>query len=496
MILNLVSFTATLPRHAPPKSPCMDEFFFVDLLRILSLPSRTPVRPFLLFGLICLALGAHAQQRAAEPVFLDYADSLRSAEIESQTVRYFLGHVKFLQGNVVITCEKAVHNVATNVAEMTGGVRIVQDTLIITAPQAVYNANTKLATASGGVKLTDRVVTLTAAGGTYNVDTRIAVFHGGVKIVNDTGTITANDLTYNRDTEISIATGAVTIIDSSAVITCARLTNDRITQQSSCAGGVRVLGRQDRSRIFGDSIFHDAKRNVSFIPRNPMLVHVDSTRADSTHEWAYDTTFIVARTMEAIRGEHETFMAHDSVRMVRGDMQAKCGEGTFARWRDLITLGRGPVVWYNQTQLTGDSITIILRNNKMERLVVENAAFALTQRDSLHPRRFDQLAGGKLFMFFRDDSLRTIRVEKNALSVYFGFEEHRARGANRASGDTISISLAGGKPDMVYTLGGGEGQYFPEKLVRKSELDFRLPGFDNREAERPKRSEFSIPQGQ
>jgi len=453
-------------------------------------------RPFVLVVLAILpgVRIVHAQQHARQdPVVLDYADSLKSAKVDSEEVRHFLGHVKVHQGNVQISCDQAVHNLKTNLVEMNGSVRILQDTLLITAPHAVYDAKTKIARADGNVRLSDRVALLTATNGTYNTDTHVAEFHEHVKIVNDTATITANDLNYDRNTERSIATGNVTIVDSSAVITCGVLRNDRVTQQSWCSGAVRVRGRQDPSQLFGDSMYQDSRKGYTNVPRNPFLAHVDSTRPDSASPWKYDTMFIVSHTMEAFRSNQETYMAHDSVRLLRGDMQARCSEGKFFRSEDRIILSRSPVLWYHDTQLTGDSIAITLFQNKLQRLTCENSAFAIVRRDSLHPMRFDQLTGSRLAMRFSDDSLRSIRVEKNAQSVYFGYEEGKARGANRASGDTIEIKLAHGKPDKVYTMGGGEGQFWPEKLVKKNELDFRLNGFENREAERPKRNDFVMP---
>lgn len=447
-----------------------------------------------LLALFLLAIGTiHAQSSSNDPVFLDYADSLKSSVVDSQTVRTFLGHVKVHQGNVTMTCDRAVHNLSTNVVDLTGSVRVVEDTMVITAPHIKYETATRLANADGGVRLTDHVVTLTAITGTYNVDTRVAVFHDHVKIVNDTATITANHLTYNRNTERSVATSNVQIVDSSTIILCAMLINDRVPNLSWCSGNVRVRNKTDRSMLFGDSLFHDAVRAYSNIPRNPLLLHVDSTREDSLANWKYDTTFVSARSMEALRLHQETYLAHDSVRVVRNDLQARCGEGAFFRSNDVIGLGKNPIVWYNSTQLTGDSLTIYLDHNKLSRIVDERSAFSLTCRDSLHPKRFDQLAGSRLTMQFRADSLRSIRVEKNAQSIYFGYEEHRARGANRISGDTIVIDIALNKPDKVYTLGGGEGLYSPEKIVRKNELDFRLSGFDNREAERPRRSDIQVP---
>ncbi|HET7153476.1 MAG TPA: OstA-like protein, partial [Candidatus Kapabacteria bacterium] len=411
------------------------------------------------------------------------------------------------QGNVSITCDDALHNLSTNIAQLNGNVVLTQDTMIITAPHAVYNANTHLATADGGVRLTDHVIVLTASNGTYDMETHIATFHNNVKIVNDTAVITSNDLTYNRLTEISFATDNVKIVDSSGIITCDRLTNDRIDQRSYCGGNVCVRSRTDRSLIFGDTLFHDSRKNYSHIPLHPVLVHIDSSATDKTDSLGghtqypkYDTTFIISKTMDAIRGDSEIYNAYDSVRVLRPDISARGNEAHYFRSAsaathapDIMTLSKNPIVWYNETQLTGDSITLFLKNNRLQKLVSDRNAFGISQSDSVYPLRFNQLAGARLTMYFQNDSLDNVRVEKNAISVYFGFDSTKPKGANRMSGDTIVIAMKRGKPDQVYTLGGGEGQYFPEKLVRKNEPDYRLTGFEWLDAEKPKRKDFRIP---
>ncbi len=453
------------------------------------------MRPsFLLGPLMALALcAARAQQPAAqEPIFLDGADSLRSTVVGNDVVRSFLGSVRFHQGNVRISCVRAEQNMTTNLAELTGNVVIIQDSLTIKCPHCIYDPATKIARADGGVSLTDGVVTLTAETGLYNVQTRIASFHKRVRIVNDTATITSRDLEYDRTTEVAVATNDVRVVDSSAVITCAWLRNDRRAQRSTCRGNVRVAGKRDRNLLFADTVVHDHRTNYTLLPRTPLLLHVDSARTEGG-AWRYDTTFVTALRMEAFRADSERYLADDSVRILRADMQARGGAARFERWRDIITLTRSPVLWTGNTQITGDSVTVFLRNDSLDHIHVDGAAFAHSPADSLHADRRDQLAGGRIELMFRLDSLRTVRVAKNAQSVYFGFEEGRAKGANRASGDTIVITMKRGHPHEVLTLGGGEGQYWPEKLVRKSVPDFRLNGYQDLEALRPRRGDFLIP---
>ena len=453
----------------------------------------------LVLCLMAFALRAGAQQAQGGPIYLDHADSLKNIA-GAQEMRHFMGHVKFHQGNVVISCNDAVHNLTTNIAELNSNVVVTQDTLVITAPHAVYNANTQVSSADGGVRLTDHVVVLTAANGTYDMSTHIATFHNHVKIVNDTAVITSDHLVYNRATEISYATSNVTVIDSSGIITCDRLTNDRIQQRSYCGGHVCIRRRNDPTLIFGDTLYHDSRKDYTVIPIHPLLIHIDSSTVDKvdshgghTQMLQFDTMFISSKTMEAFRGDSEVYNAYDSVHILRTDLCGHGGEAHFFPARDVITLSKNPITWYGDTQLTGDSITAYLRNKRMDKLVSDRNAFGVSRGDSLFPLRYNQLSGARITMQFKNDSLNTVRAEKNAISVYFEFENVKPKGSDRTSGDTITIKMLHGQPDKVIALGGAEGQYYPEKYVKKNEPDFRLEGFAWRVDEKPKRKDFVVP---
>jgi hypothetical protein len=200
---------------------------------------------------------------------------------------------------------------------------------------------------------------------------------------------------------------------------------------------------------------------------------------------AIDTLIVTSRVMESFQDSVRRLRATDSVTFVRAELAGRAGSILFFTAGDSLELRKAPILWYEDTQVTGDSINVYLAHRELERIVVMGAAFAISRSDSAHRERFDQLAGESLKMQFRERALRQIDVDVRALSVYHLYDDTLANGLNKTSGDHIVMLFADGRAKSIRVVGGVEGQYFPEPMVRRREKEYQLPGFLWRDA-RPK----------
>lgn len=406
--------------------------------------------------MLCGQLFSQAQTN----LIVNHADSLVARTIEGETIRELIGHVNMQQENIHITCERAIHNVGKNSAELLGNVVIIQDTLKLTTSLAVYDGNKKFATCNRGITLNDGSTTLTADIGDYKTAERIAHFQRGVLVEDQTSIVTADELTYYRDSSKAIAVNRVVITskESNAIVT-------------------------------GDSVIHYVKKKISFILLHPTLWQVDTTvlRRDSLtgiiDSLRLDTLTIVCKRMEAYRDSTAKYITRDSVEIVRRDLAARCHEGVFYSKDSLVILRISPVLWYKDSQLTGDSIAAQLFNGTIQSMHVIGNAFAIsrskpTEKDSVYPKdRFDQSKGKNILMKFRDDQIDSVLIRKTAIRVYYVYDDRALNGVGVESGDQIFISFLDGKADIIKTVGGVEGKYYPEKMVSGNERSYNLDGF-------------------
>jgi len=245
-----------------------------------------------------------------------------------------------------------------------------------------------------------------------------------------------------------------------------------VEKKSVAQGAVTVYSVTDNITITGRRLEHWSERQFSRVTEQPVLMQVDSSAPGK-----YDTLIVRSKVMEADRDTLKLLLAIDSVEIVRTDLAAVCEVAGFYTAADSILLRGAPVVWYQDTQITGDSINVFLKRRKLSHVNVMGNAFAISQSDSVFRERYDQITGEFMRLQFADKGLQRITVDTRAISLYHLYEDSLANGLNKTSGDRILILFEDGKVESIRVVGGVEGQYFPENLVFGKERDYEIAGF-------------------
>ncbi len=401
------------------------------------------------------ALRAGAQQDRV--VVLENADSLVGLVIEGQDARELIGNVRLAQGNVRISCDRALQFIKSGTVNLTGKVVVTDDSLTLTSPRGTYHRDSRRAEAFEKVRLTDGRMDLTAEYGEYLIESRTAFFRSRVRVRDSASVVTADSLVFYRDSRRSIATG-----------------------------NVRVESPSDRILILGGRLEHDPDRGVNRMTADPVLLQADTTGGVG------DTLIVRSLVMESIRDTLPRLVAIDSVQILRGELSAISGRAVFFTQGDSILLRGSPVVWYQDSQTTGDSIDVALESRSLREVFVMGNALTLSRADSLRPSRYNQLAGETLRMQFDQRRLQTVRADVRAMSIYFAYEDTAANGVTTSTGDRITLLFDEGRVRSIGIVGGVEGEYHPEPLVAGKETEFRVPGFLLR-LDRPAMNNIEIP---
>lgn len=408
----------------------------------------------LVFLSLCF-LRAGAQQEKV--VVLENADSLVGLVIDGQDARELIGNVRLVQGSVRISCDRALQFIKAGTVNLTGNVIVTDDSLRLSSPRGAYHRDERRAEAFDGVSLSDGKMDLTAEYGEYMIESRTAFFRDRVRIRDSASVVTADSVVFFRDTRNSIA-----------------------------SGNVRVESPADRIVIVGGRLEHDPDRGTNRMTGDPVLIQTDTTGGVG------DTLIVRSLAMESVRDTLPRLIAIDSVQVLRGDLSALAGHAVFFTRGDSILLRERPVVWYQDSQTTGDSIDVSLESRRLREVFVRGNALTLSRADSLRPMRFDQLTGETLRMAFADRRLQTVRADVRAMSIYYAYEDTAANGVTTSTGDRITLYFSEGRVRSISIVGGVEGEYHPEPLVAGREEEFRVPGFLLR-PDRPTMNNIEIP---
>ncbi len=378
-----------------------------------------------------------------EIIVLKNADVLSGRNVNGEDLREFTGNVHLVQGNVLLWCDRAVQHLSLNEVELIGRVKVVRDTVTLTARRGMYYGDSKKADCEGAVRLETKHVILLADFGTYFTEEKRAFFHTNVRVIDSSTTINSDEMTYFEKERKAIA-----------------------------VHNVRVDNSANNIRIYGEYLEHFDSTRYTIVTQHPRMMQIDTSSKGEI-----DTLAVKSIVMESYDDSTKRLIVTDSVAMVRGAMSAKCGWARYFTQKDLIEMRKEPIVWYQDNQTTGDSISLHLSHGKLERATIKGRTFALSLSDSTYPSRYNQLTGRKIELFFREDKLDRMEVDQNAISLYFLYDGKDPNGCNKTSGDAITMTFAAGKIDQIRIVKGIEGIYYSENMIARDENKYNLDGF-------------------
>jgi lipopolysaccharide export system protein LptA len=465
-----------------------------------------------------LILFCFANIFAQDKIELKYSDKLTGRTENGQTIREAIGNVHFVHGNVRVYCNRAFQYIESNKVELIGDVKIFQDTLSLYTPKATYFGNDGKAICEGGVTLKDPNATLRANHGTYFFNEAKAEFDRDVIIINPTYKITSDHLIYFRNTEDSYAKGNVIVVkdstiikaenidffrkqgktnankdvsieQDSSIIYCDTLTDYSNEKKSIASGNVKLNNLRNHVLVYGEYLENYENTKYTFIKGNARLVQVEKEK---------DTMFIYSKTMESYRQVPEHYIAKDSVEVIRNNFFSKSGYAVYSKTDvkdfDKMSFYIKPIVWNDNMQMTGDTIFADLKEKKLqtisakkiEGLTGSEFSFMIVEsKDSNFLDRYDQVTGNNITIYFAEDKVKKVEVQKNSNSLYYMYDNKKANGVNISEGVNMLITFDDDqKVDKVRIEKKPKGQYVPE--VKLNTVSLLLPGFNLRK-DKPER---------
>jgi len=404
-------------------------------------------------------------------------DSLVGKLINGESIRELHGNVVMTQGDVRITCDKAIQYLAKNEAELIGRVVVTQDSIVIKTTRGYYYGNTKIAFSKNGVDLSDGHVQLFSKNGYYYFDEKRSYFYDDVKLKEGVSNLSALRLNYFDDEDKAIAAGDVIVNDTSSALLADSLIYFRNTKNTLAFNNIRIYNPEDRIAIFGNRLEDIGKSKYSKIWGNPFFVKIDTTSNGDL-----DTLMVSSVLMEAFDDSTQRIIATDSVKMLRTGFASANQKTFFYRTDNQIkTFYREgdelpPVIWNEETQLSGDSIYVFIKDNQLSGINIFSNATIISEHKELQ-FRYDQISGKAVKMFFENGKIKLTDVTGNVLSIYFLFDENEPNGLVKSSSENAKIYFENSEVEDVRLYGKPATEFHPENLIEGKEKEFTIPTF-------------------
>ncbi|MFN3918564.1 MAG: OstA-like protein [Flavobacteriales bacterium] len=480
-------------------------------------------KPFHILFLLCftgLHLVLFSQKAGSKKIEILGANSLEFDKDKKDAQR-LIGNVRFKHDDALMFCDSAYFFTGKNIIEAYGNIKINQgDSIQLRGDSLFYDGNKKQARLRNNITFRDNEMNLTTnyldydtkvgvgnyiGGGTitsiknsntlssetgrYNTKSKTLFFKKNVKMQNPEYTMKSDTLVYHPDSEVSRFYGYTEIISKENTIKCYRGWYDSKKEISSFYNGASILSKNQT--LSGDSIYYNRNNGIGEAFRN---VKIEDTTEKyiiygnyAKHKEKERFSLVTGKALlSKIMDEDTLHLAGDTitskedsisslikvfhrVKIYKSDLQGLCDSLTYNSEDSVIRMFTEPVLWSDDTQMTADSIDIFLKNNKMDKIVLTEKAFIISEEDTVG---YNQIKGRLIEGFMNDSTLSHLIVKGNGEALYYVSEKEKEPiGLNRVTASTMRIEMKNGKVDLIKFYSKPDGSIIPmQQLTEKDKL--------------------------
>jgi lipopolysaccharide export system protein LptA len=429
-----------------------------------------------------------------------WSDHLRY--LTDRKIAYLDGNVKLTDGKGVLTTPTLEYDVNTKVGIYRNGGKVVNEKTVLTSEEGFYYADLKDVYFKKKVRLKDPTYDLESDSLLYNTGTEIVRFIAETFVKDSSGrTIRTREGYYDKRTGKAEFGQNPIITDKDIQATGQIIKSDDSTGITQIFGNGIIVDTAGKRTVIADTIFYN-KKDESFLAYAKPLMIIEQEQ---------DSIFITADTLfsaklsdlygkkdsvikkDTIRGvkvidtktkdsTDRYFEAFRHVRIFSDSLQAVCDSMFYSFKDSVFRLYDEPVVWSNESQITGDTILLFTKNKKADRMQVFKNSFIASL---VKPETFNQVKSIRMDAYFIDGDIDSVRARGAAECIYYIQDEDSAfTGINQSTSELMDVYFREKELHRVVFRNQVKGTIWPMK--EKSPSEMRLSNFKWRDAERPK----------
>ncbi|MEM9992093.1 MAG: OstA-like protein [Bacteroidota bacterium] len=350
-------------------------------------------------------------------VVIDPAFDLRADTLKLNTntqVVTFLSPTLIRSDSVNIYCEEGFYNIADSLAEFRVNAQLQKGAQQATADTIRYEGETAIYTLAGNAFFQENERQATADQIQYDQKIDKTLLIGNARYEDAEQLIVADEIYYDARNETYRTVGRAYIEEESQILQADSVDFDQITGLGLAKGDVIWQDIEADVRIQSDyAIYNQATDFFKASGGRPLLMTV----LDGDTLYMASDTLTALRKVDTIQQDtSRVLVANKHVKIYKSDLQAVCDSLTYNTKDSLFRFFKEPIIWSDTSQFVADTIRLLLRANKIDRIGLYQKALILNSPDE---RYFNQIKGKTIDAYFSDSNLRRMEVTGNAESVYY-----------------------------------------------------------------------------
>ncbi|OJW68885.1 MAG: hypothetical protein BGO68_03820 [Candidatus Amoebophilus sp. 36-38] len=365
------------------------------------------------------------------------------------------------------------------------GGTLIQGNDEISSESGYYDEKNKLAVFYRQVELNNQEYDLKTDTLRYYTKTKLAVFKGNTKIVGKEGeTITTQEGgEYNTESKEGLFRKA-RVETNKYSIYANLMKGNRDKNYYSASGQVELVSKEHKSTITGDYSYYAQDKGIAEIYGNPLLQRIIEG----------DTLYMIADTLQSIEDKRQqetelqdnVILAYNNVKIYKSNLQGKADSMAYHTLDSTIYFYNKPVFWNYDSQITADSINIVLNKESLEKMCINTDAFIISE-DTLG--NYNQVKGREMIAYFQENKMSYIDILGNGESLYFALGDSLDLvGMNYIRCSHMRIDMKNEALSKISFFVQPTGVFYPPHKMVEDEK--QLPGFIWRIAEKPTIEEF------
>lgn len=399
-------------------------------------------------------------------------------------------------------CDSLFYNDRTNIAKLWSNVRIRDRYYRIDTDSMEFHTKKETMTYRHGAVITNLTKNerLTSRTGTYSRKTEVFNFGQNVEFRDDRYHIDTDTMRYKTKTDELNFYGSTRIYDQSdsTVIYCKKgyfdsknnkgkfevdakiykpeqhlfgdvLDYDGTAELAQGEGNVRLIDFKENVEIFCGHAISDGKNKYKRATIDPVFFNY---KDKDTSYLKADTIFIQLDSLDDVT----LILAHKNVKSASKDYFAICDSLSNSKADSLTKMFGKPILWTENTQMTGDYIEVLQDSNSIKLAKVEGKALSISEVEP--DLYFNQVSGRNMTGYFEEKKLVLVHVVGNAKTIYFIEEEKEndstvvveRQGMSRLVGGELKVFLDSGEVHKVTYYEEPDGVHYDLSKVPAKEL--------------------------
>ena len=489
---------------------------------------------FLLLSQMLVAQEQDTVQRKKTRIHIEHYDVATFSKSMGDMQR-LIGHVKMRHDSAYFFCDSAYFFQKTNSFKAFQNVHIiVNDSVEVFSDLLDYDGNTRFAEFFDNVKLMDDSTTLLTEYMTYDRNMHLACypdsattyrgdktliscigyyrddikefsFFENVEVLSPKYQMYTDTLFYNTAIEKMWFEGPTTIINKENILEGEH--GYYLVDEDIAFLDKRPLMHNETQRMRSDSIYYN--RNVGLAKAFDHVDMIDTSykvvmrgnyvemwedsgfsfATDSAYAISYeggDSLYIHGDTLfvhiDKEKEEVEKLIARRNVRFFKSDMQGKCDTLTYLMADSTIRMRMAPILWAEDSQLTGTDIDIKLKDQKVEWVLQKGNAFIISQ-DTIEG--FNQIKGTDITSWFRNGNIHHVNIDGTKAETIYWIRDNDGSliGIDVSDSETMAIEMENQSVSVIKSFKDIHETMYPEEDLNESSR--YLSGFKWHDEARP-----------